>query len=177
VLLLLRARGYAEQATAIHEAFVARLCDHFRLHAREVAGASDALAKLRSSGLRVVLDTALPRRVTDAILSKLRWTERGLVNAVITGDDVADVRPAPDAIFRAMRLTGMMHVQRVAKVGDAAADLEQGSAAGCGLVIGVLDGASRAEQLKRHPHTHLVRTVADVPPLLRWEASAAAHVA
>jgi phosphonatase-like hydrolase len=174
--LRLHARGHRDRAAALHEAFASRLFSHYREHACEVHGASDALAKLRANGVRVVLETSLPRLAAGAILWKLHWMERGLVNAVVTADDVAHVAPAPDAIFRAMRLTGKTHVERVAKVGDTPADLEQGSAAGCGLVIGVLDGASTARALKRHPHTHLVRTMSDVPPLLRWQA-AAPHLA
>ena len=38
---------------------------------------------------------------------------------------------------------------------------EEGTAAGCGLVIGVTAGSHTAEQLEAVPHTHLVGTVAE----------------
>jgi len=51
-------------------------------------------------------------------------------------------------------------------VGDTPSDLEEGTAAGCGLVIGVTAGSHTAEQLKPFVHTHLIHTVAELPSLL-----------
>jgi phosphoglycolate phosphatase-like HAD superfamily hydrolase len=65
-----------------------------------------------------------------------------------------------------MALTGVSDPRRVAKVGDTPADLAEGRAAGCGLVVGVTEGSHRPEELEPFPHTHLIPSVAALPSLL-----------
>lgn len=65
-----------------------------------------------------------------------------------------------------MRRTFVRDAWRVAKVGDTPADLQEGAAAGCRFVIGVTEGTHTAPQLRHHPHTHLLETIAELPALL-----------
>ena len=53
------------------------------------------------------------------------WNE-DLVNAVVCGDDVAQGRPAPYLIFRAMEKSGVTSVHQVTNVGDTVLDLQAG---------------------------------------------------
>jgi phosphoglycolate phosphatase-like HAD superfamily hydrolase len=69
-------------------------------------------------------------------------------------------------IHELMRHFGITDPAHVAKAGDTPADLEEGTNAGCGLVIGVTNGTHSRVQLGRYPHTHLVDSVADVPRIL-----------
>jgi phosphoglycolate phosphatase-like HAD superfamily hydrolase len=69
-------------------------------------------------------------------------------------------------IFEAMRDLGVQDASRVAKVGDTPSDLEEGNAAGCGLVVGVTGGSHTAQQLKPVRHTHLIKTVAELPAIV-----------
>ena len=112
------------------------------------------------------MDTGFGRPVTDAVLARLGWGAGGAVDATVTSDDVANGRPAPDMVFRAMQLTGIRDVKRVVKVGDTPADLLEGTAAGCGLVVGITSGSHTAEELRGHPHSVLVESVREVPGLL-----------
>ena len=62
----------------------------------------------------------------------------------------------------------MTDAARVAKVGDTVADLaEEGTNAGCGMVIGVTSGTHTADELRPHIATHLLASVAEVPELVR----------
>ena len=88
-----------------------------------------------------------------------------MVDAVICGDDVAEGRPAPHLILEAMRATGIADPHRVASVGDTVLDLEAGWNAGVRWNIGVLSGAHDRAALERAPHTHIVQSIADLPPL------------
>jgi phosphoglycolate phosphatase-like HAD superfamily hydrolase len=54
----------------------------------------------------------------------------------------------------------------VAKVGDTAVDLNEGTNAGRGLVVAVATGGFTREQLAARPHTHIVTSVAAVPDLV-----------
>ncbi len=85
---------------------------------------------------------------------------------VLPSDEVEAGRPHPFMIRLLMRRLGVEDPSRVAKVGDAPADLLEGQNAGCGLVIGVTGGASTREQLEIYPHDHLIGSVADLPALL-----------
>jgi phosphoglycolate phosphatase-like HAD superfamily hydrolase len=50
--------------------------------------------------------------------------------------------------------------------GDTPRDLEAGTNSGAAMVVGVLSGASDADELGAHRHTHLLPSVADLPGLL-----------
>jgi phosphonatase-like hydrolase len=133
---------------------------------QEIAGTTETFTWLQQHGVRVALNTGFDRTITDILLNTMRW-DRDLINAVICGDDVAQGRPAPYLIFRAMELSGVTSVHQVTNVGDTVLDLQAGQNAGVRYNIGVLSGAHAKEQLEREPHTHLLSSVAMLPAL--WE--------
>ena len=133
---------------------------------REVAGATETFRWLQQRGVKVALNTGFDRTITELLLHKMQWDE-DLVSAVICGDDVAQGRPAPDLIFRAMEMAGITSVRQTANVGDTVLDLQAGQHAGVRYNIGVLSGAHTIEQLQEAPHTHLLSSVAMLPEL--WE--------
>ncbi|GAA3427419.1 phosphonatase-like hydrolase [Streptosporangium nondiastaticum] len=128
-------------------------------------GVPEALATLRAAGVKVALTTGFDRGVTDALLARIGWGD-GFLDAVVCVDDVAAGRPAPYMIFRAMEATGVRDVSRVLTAGDTVRDLEAGSNAGAGIVVGVLTGGLDATALGAVRHTHLLPGVADIPDLL-----------
>ena len=131
-----------------------------------IAGVPEALAALQQAGVRVALTTGFARDVADPLLAGLGWAEGdGLIDAVVTVDEVAAGRPAPYLIFRAMEQTGVHRVDRVLVAGDTAADLQAGTNAGAAAVVGVATGGLTYEQLGAHRHTHLLPSVADLPTL------------
>lgn len=128
-------------------------------------GVPEALARLRSNGVKVALTTGFDRPVVDGLLDVLGWRE-GVLDAVVCVDDVPAGRPAPYMIFRAMELTGVRDVRRVLTAGDTVRDLEEGTNAGAGFVVGVLTGSQTAEELGAVRHTHLLPGVAQIPDLI-----------
>ena len=129
-------------------------------------GVTDAIATLRASGVKVVLQTGYSRDIAESILTAMGWSVGETVDGLVTSDQVAASRPAPFLIFHAMELAGVTDVRRVLVAGDTANDLGAGTSAGAGFVVGVLTGASSAEQLGRHRHTHLLASAAELPTLL-----------
>ena len=65
-----------------------------------------------------------------------------------------------------MQRFGNNDPQRIAKAGDTTADLLEGRNAGCGMVVGVMQGFGTLKQLAQFPHDHLIGTVAELPVLL-----------
>jgi 2-aminoethylphosphonate-pyruvate transaminase len=155
------------EVSAIYAEFERLMLDHYRLavSVREVEGAVKVFQALRARGIKIALDTGFHRRILDAILRRLEWDSR-LLDATVASDEVDHGRPDPDMVWRAMELTGVGERARVAKVGDTPADLRQGDRAGCALVVGVTSGSHTEDELARHPHTHLIASLAELLPII-----------
>lgn len=134
--------------------------------ASPVPGVEEVLEGLRARGVKIAIDTGFSAEIADAILDRLGWIERRLVDARVASDEVARGRPAPDLLFEAMRRCDVASARRVAKVGDTPADLGEGSSAGCGWNIGVTYGTHTREDLAAHPHTALIDDIGELPSAL-----------
>ena len=151
----------AERALATFREQLAAL---YRGTVREIPGAADVFRWLRERGVRVALNTGFDRETAQMLLGALRWND-GAVDAVVCGDDVARGRPAPDMIFRCMKLAGVARAESVANVGDTMLDLQAGHKAKVAWNIGVLTGAHERALMAAQPHTHLLGSVAELPGL------------
>jgi phosphonatase-like hydrolase len=157
----------SEWVNEINHEFVQRMkafyeCDD---SVGEKTGVAETFRKLKSMGIKVAVNTGFDRTVTNALLGRLKWIESGLIDASATSDDVRRGRPYPDMIFAIMKETGVKDSKRVVKVGDTLADIREGHAAGCGLVVGISSGAFTEDELSvEKPH----HTVAQVSQLLRY---------
>jgi phosphonatase-like hydrolase len=153
-----------ELLAAVIDDFRSRLVAAYTEHPpTPLPGVPEALSALRGAGIRVALNTGFDYDIVGSVLSALGWQEDSVVDAVICGSDVPTGRPAPFMIFRAMEQLGVTDVARVLVAGDTPRDLEAGTNAGAGFVVGVLTGAGDADELAACPHTHLLPSVADLP--------------
>lgn len=158
----------SDEITRLHEDFLRRMVRFYQSDAsvEPAMHATEVLADLRDAGIAVALDTGFSREIVKIILDRLGWEDSQLVNYTVASDEVAHGRPHPDLIFRAMELAGVKHANQVAKVGDTPADLQEGHAAQCALVVGVTNGTHTREQLASFPHTHLIGTLRELVPLV-----------
>jgi phosphonatase-like hydrolase len=152
----------------MHAHFVTKMSTFYKRHAsvKETVGASEVFRICKQHEIKVAVDTGFDRTIVVPLLERMGWEQHGLLDTSVTSDEVAKGRPYPDMIFRAMELTGVTDVESVAKVGDTLSDLEEGTAAGCGWVIGVTTGAYTKEELLKGPHTHLVHQLTEILPIL-----------
>jgi phosphoglycolate phosphatase len=102
---------------------------------------------LRASGRRIAIATSDDREPTLRTLAALGVADA--VEAVICADDGLAVKPAADMIVHLCEALGV-EPARTAVVGDSTADLLMGRAAGAGIVVGVLSGVGRVEDLAPH---------------------------
>jgi len=153
---------------AIHEDFVERMIAFYRddPSVGEMPGAGETFRQLKRHGIKVALNTGFSRDIAQTLIARLGWERDSLIDASVTSDEVERGRPHPFMIRHLMQRLGVADSQRVAKVGDAPADLMEGKNAGCGLVIGVTYGSSTREQLAQFPHDHLIGALAELPRLL-----------
>ena len=134
---------------------------------REIHGSSQAFWQLRQNAIRIASVTPLSMAAADALHERLGWRARGLIDVYVTGDDVERTAPFPDAIYAAMDRAGVRESGRVTLVSGVASELEQGKAAGCGLVVGVFRDGASFDRLRDAPHNVLLPTCGLVPELLR----------
>ncbi len=157
-------------ASTIYDAFQQRLLRGLaRGGVNATPGVEGAFDALRSAGVRVVLTTGFDTVITAHILNCLGWIDR--IDSVVTGDDVAAGRPAPDMILLGMRRMGEEDRNCVAVVGDTVNDIEAGHRAGVRAVVGVLTGAHPRSRLVTAKPTMILPSAADVPGWLGLTAA------
>lgn len=153
---------------ALHEDFLSRMIQHYQMapNIEPMPHTLDTFCQLKEAGIRIALDTGFSRPIVDAILERLGWNDGGLLDATVASDEVRRGRPHADLALKAMALTGIRDPNRTVKVGDTPSDLQEGTAAGCQLVIGVTNGSHTREQLAAHSHTHLIDSLKELPVLV-----------
>lgn len=165
IVQLAALEGKTVDVSAVYQDFEHRMTEFYRTaEFTPIDGAEEAIRRLTGAGVKVFLDTGFHKAVTETVLDRLGWQE--LVTGTVSSDEVSQGRPFPDLIYLAMERAGVTDVKAVCKVGDTPSDLGEGMAAGCGWVVGVLSGTHTREELERHPHTHILGSVAEVPGLL-----------
>lgn len=154
---MLRGMGLAPEAAEAAVAAAWHIPDPVTL-ARPVTDLRALFGALRARGLKVAIATTDDRAPTEATLAGLGVAS--LVEAIVCADDGVPVKPAPDMVFALCRATGVAPAQCVV-VGDTAADLQMGRAAGAGSVMGVLSGVSDADVLRPYADT-VIASVAEL---------------
>jgi len=105
--------------------------------ARPVTDLGDLFDRLHASGCMIAVATTDDRDPTERTLAALGIADR--IDATVCADDGIAVKPAPDMILHLCGTLGVAPA-RTAVVGDTAADLQMGRAAGAGLIVAVLTG-------------------------------------
>jgi phosphoglycolate phosphatase len=157
--------GNEKEALAANQAFeraYAELIDAGLITA--LPGAEETMIRLRETGVRICLTTGFAPVTRDRLIDRLGW--HGLVDLALAPADVERGRPFPDMIWAAAARLGVHDLADVAVVGDTPSDMASGIAAGAGLVVGVLTGASNADQLRDSGATDVVPSVGGVLDLV-----------
>ncbi|XZE42781.1 phosphonoacetaldehyde hydrolase [Pirellulaceae bacterium SH467] len=107
---------------------------------RPIDGVVECVEMLRSRGVRIGGTTGYFREAADAAREEAaRHGYRPDVS--VCADEVPAGRPAPWMLFRVMELTGCYPANRVIKIGDTKADIEEGVNAGA-FSVGVIDSSN-----------------------------------
>ncbi len=153
------------RAQAAHLVLDRSFCDAIsRMGVRPVPGAEEVIEKLAGAGIRICVITSFSRRVLTAVLDTLGWWDR--IDLALSPQDVPRGAPWPDLVLSAMLRLGVTDVREAAVAQDAESGILCGRRAGAGIVAGVLTGAHSGDRLRRAGATHLIPTIAHLPPLL-----------
>ncbi|WP_055588090.1 phosphonatase-like hydrolase [Peterkaempfera griseoplana] len=157
--------GEEDRAQQANRAFEAAYHDLIEEgHCTPLPGAADAIGRLRTAGLKVVLTTGFSRATQDRILDALGW--RDIADLTLCPADAGRGRPYPDMVLTALLRTGTEDVREIAVAGDTGYDMLSGRRAGAPVVAGVLTGAHDSARLLADGATHVLASVADLPALL-----------
>lgn len=99
---------------------------------RLLPGALETLAHLHESGVRLGVVTNKPEQPTREILLHFGLTER--LGAIVGGDSVRHMKPAPDALYLALERLDA-DAGRALMVGDSTTDIEAARAAGMAVAV------------------------------------------
>ena len=171
-----------QHVTVSYNAFREILEHHYRTGgATPTEGCLDTFAWLREQGIPIALTTGFYRVVTDIILDKLGWldglnnqrvgTPDSVVQLSIASDEVANGRPQPDMIERAMHLLGVTNPKAVVNIGDTPSDLLSGRAANVALNLGITNGTHTDAQLRAYPHDRLLSSLAELRSVISKQLS------
>lgn len=141
---------------------------------RPIDGAVQAIASLRDHGVRVCLTTGFSATTRDALLDRLGW--QTIADLSLTPQEAhgrGRGRPFPDLVLTAALHFAVDDVRDVAVAGDTSNDLIAGWRAGASIVAGVLTGAHDRSVLEAAPHTHVLDSIADLPPVVQAGSGAA----
>ena len=157
---------YAE-AKVLFDNYSVIMLNYYRRHVKAMPAAEEVFEWCHKNDIKVATDTGFHRDVNRTIMDRLQWQEKGLIDLSVDVEMTQGIgRPAPYMLFYAMQRLGAQSVHEVVKIGDTPADLLSGHNAGCRYNIGVLSGANDRQTLEKHPHTHILESVADLPQLL-----------
>ena len=132
--------------------------------------AEDLFKLLHANNIYVALDTGFTKSITDTIVERLGWHNNGLVDCIVSSDEVAAGRPHAYMIQKIMNELQLTQPQQVAKVGDTEVDIAEGRTAGCGLVVAVTTGAYSRDELKTFSPDHIIDGLSELPAILKIDA-------
>lgn len=141
--------------------------EYERLRTRSVRllpGAERVMDELRRRGLRTAVATSGSKADTDVGLAEVPGS--GLLDAVVTGDDVDRGKPAPDLLAETLERLGD---DRALVIGDAPWDMIAAQAVGqpgIGVLTGGFDERTLREAGARDVRDSLAEVLDDLDPML-----------
>jgi phosphonatase-like hydrolase len=153
----------------IHDAFTRNMIDFYEqdVELAPLPHAEASFAWLKERGIKIALNTGFTRPITDTILKRLKWDTNGVIDMVITSDEVPEGRPHPYMIAAIMKQLNVADPAEVAKVGDTEVDVEEGRNAACGLVVSVTTGAYTRSELEQYHPDMIIDSLAEFPTLIQ----------
>jgi phosphonatase-like hydrolase len=133
---------------------------------KEIQGVSEVFKFLKDRGVKVVTGSGFPAEVAEAIVDRLGWRSRGLVDGWVCSEVVGASRPDPAMILYAMKQHSVKDPKEVIKVDDTASGIEEGRNAGA-HTIGVLTGTQSIQRLSAAGPDTILKSVAELPGYLK----------
>ncbi|MCL2504365.1 MAG: phosphonoacetaldehyde hydrolase [Coriobacteriia bacterium] len=125
----------------IYDQFEPTLFEVLVSHADPLPGVLSAVAEIRGMGIAIGSTTGYTQEMMDVIVPLAK--EKGYApDCIVCPDETGGIgRPYPYMLWHNLEALGVSSIGEVLKIGDTAADMQEGRNAGC-LCVGVLEGSS-----------------------------------
>ena len=144
----------AEKAELLLEAYRAHHEEHHDALIAEFPGVDEALNRLRTAGVRIVVVTSKRRRSVEMALEKFPGLDL-VVDLFVTMEDTTEHKPHPEPLLKGLELAGGVPKDKAVYVGDSPFDVQAAKAAGLRSVA-VSWGAFSEDTLREAEPDHLV---------------------
>jgi pyrophosphatase PpaX len=160
---IIRRRVSADAAAAAIERYNRHYEERHDALVTAFPGMAALIRRCAGAGMRLGVITGKSR--LTALVSLDRLELRSAFGAIYAGDDVERQKPDPQALLLALADLGMSNGERAVMIGDAAADVIAGKAAGL-ATIGVRWGSPEVHETEAAQPDQLVSTVAELETAL-----------
>lgn len=152
----------------IHNRFIDVMLEHYKTsdEVKAMPGAEDVFIYLKNNDIKVALNTGFSRNIADAIVDRLSWKTKGLIDFVAASDEVPAGRPHPYMIEKIMSEANIDDAKKVIKVGDTEVDINEGKNAGCLYSIAVTTGAFTADELLPYKPSFILNHLSELIPIV-----------
>ena len=154
----------AEKAELLLEAYRAHHEEHHDALIAEFPGVDEALSRLRTAGVSVVVVTSKRRRSVEMALEMFPGLDL-VVDLFVTMEDTTEHKPHPEPLLRGLELAGDVPKERAVYVGDSPFDVQAAKVAGLRSVA-VSWGAFSEDTLREAEPDHLVPDIDAVVDVL-----------
>ena len=154
-----------EDIDAIYEKFEPALFETLADYTDPLPGIIETVKTLRKMGIVIGSTTGYTKKMMEIVAPIAK--EKGYYpDCLICPEDVGSGRPFPYMVWRNLEMLKVQDIRNVVKIGDTAADMEEGKNAGC-ICVGILKGSSMLGLSEKE--------YAEMPPDKIDEFSAEAH--
>ena len=144
----------AEKAELLLEAYRAHHEEHHDALIAEFPGVDEALNRLRTAGVRIIVVTSKRRRSVEMALAKFPGLDL-VVDLFVTMEDTTEHKPHPEPLLKGLELMGDVPKEQAVYVGDSPFDVQAAKAAGL-TSVAVSWGAFSEDTLREAEPDHLV---------------------
>ncbi|MFP3985225.1 MAG: HAD family hydrolase [Candidatus Bathyarchaeia archaeon] len=158
--------GKTEKAFAAIQKHVLSIAGEHELKAaRETSilpGVFETLKTLKKRGFKLAVFTINSKKSTEFILDKFRL--RQFFDAVVTRDDVADVKPDPSHLAAALEAVNVDADEAIV-VGDNVVDIKSAKALNT-TAVGIISKSEISEKLSHAGAMQVITSITDLLPLI-----------
>ena len=157
----------AERAELLLEAYRAHHEEHHDALIAEFPGVNEALNRLRTAGVQIIVVTSKRRRSVEMALEKFPGLDL-VVDLFVTLEDTTEHKPHPEPLLKGLELAGDVQRDKAVYVGDSPFDVQAAKAAGL-TSVAVSWGAFSEDTLREAEPDHLVPDIDAVVDVLLAE--------
>ncbi|GHT78830.1 hypothetical protein FACS1894104_2580 [Actinomycetota bacterium] len=130
-----------EDINCIYAEFEPALFATLDKHADVIPGVLEAVAAIREMGIKIGSTTGYTQAMMDVVAPAAKAAGYA-PDCLVCPDETGGIgRPFPYMLWRNLERLGAQAITNVVKIGDTAADIEEGKNAGC-ISVGVIKGSS-----------------------------------